>query len=146
MADSDENDLLDELGADFLNDDQPGQGNQGGDEWLQDTEVPGQLAVDVYQTKENIVVRAPVPGVKKENLDLSIVDNTLTVHGTRQAEETVEENQYFAQECYWGEFSRSIVLPVQVNEEDADAVLKDGMLTVKVPKVDQEKVKKIAIK
>lgn len=144
---SDNDDLLDELGDDFLNDEDNRQpATQTTDEWLEETDVPGQLAVDVYQTKENIVVRAPVPGVSKVDLDLSIVDNTLTIHGTRKAEQEVQEGNFFVQECYWGEFSRSIILPVQVKEEEAEAVLKDGMLSVSIPKMDQEKVKKIDIK
>lgn len=115
------------------------------DDWLEDAAVPGQLAVDVYQTKEDIYVIAPVPGVSKADLDLSIVESTLTVRGARKEGEKVRTSDYFVQECYWGEFSRSIILPVEVKEEEAEAELKDGMLTVKIPKAEQDKVKKIDI-
>ncbi len=115
------------------------------DDWLEEAEVPGQLAVDVYQTKEDIYVIAPVPGVSKAELDLSIVESTLTVRGTRKDTEKIRTSDYFVQECYWGEFSRSIILPVEVKEEEAEAELKDGMLTVKIPKAEQDKVKKIDI-
>lgn len=115
------------------------------DDWLEESQVPGQLAVDVYQTKEDIIVVAPVPGVSKADLDLSMVESTLTVRGTRKEGEKIRTSDYFVQECYWGEFSRSIILPVQVKEEEAEAELKDGMLTVKIPKAEQDKIKKINI-
>lgn len=109
-------------------------------------DVPGQLAVDVYQTKEDIIVVAPVPGVAKGDVEISLVENTLTVKGSRGHKETIKRDDFFAQELHWGEFSRSIVLPAQVKEEGAEAELKDGMLTVKVPKAEQDKIKKIEIK
>ena len=146
---------LDELEGDFLNDNtgssqsqepehQPDENHDS--DWLEeDTSAPGQLAVDVYQTKEHIFVVAPVPGVSKSDLDLSIVESTLTIRGSRKEAKEVRKSDYFVQECYWGEFSRSIILPVQVKEEEAEAELKDGMLTVKISKAEQDKVKKINI-
>src|SRR6187402_1202636 len=97
------------------------------DEWEEDEAVPGQLAVDVYETREKLVVKARTAGVNKDDLDVSIADNTLSVRGTLSAgsEEGVEN--YFVQECYWGEFSRSIALPVPVKEDEIEAVLKDGV-------------------
>lgn len=109
-------------------------------------DVPGQLAVDVYQTKEDVVVVAPVPGVAKNDVEISLVENTLTIKGSRSHTETIKRDDFFAQELHWGEFSRSIVLPAQVKEEGAEAELKDGMLSVKVPKAEQDKIKKISIK
>lgn len=148
--------FMDELEGDFLNEEQqnstvrqeqasePQEGTA--DDWLEEeANVPGQLAVDVYQTKENIVVVAPVPGVSKEDLDLSIVESTLTVRGSRKQSQDIRKSDYFVQECYWGEFSRSIILPVQVKEDEAEAELKDGMLTVAISKAEQDKVKKINI-
>lgn len=157
MAPREEDDLfMDELEGDFLNEDRTEQATSSTqqtqqddedkpDDWLEETEVPGQLAVDVYQTKEDIFIVAPVPGVSKADLDLSIVESTLTVRGSRKGSKDIRTSDYFVQECYWGEFSRSIILPVQVKEEEAEAELKDGMLTVKVPKAEQDKVKKIDI-
>lgn len=152
----DDDDLfMDQLDDDFLNDedddvavsDEPEtSGSDDSDDFFEDTEVPGQLAVDVYQTKEDIYVVAPVPGVAKGDIDLSIVENTLTVRGKRSSSREVQTDDFFVQECYWGEFSRSIILPVPVKEERAEAELKDGMLTVRIPKTEQDKVKKIAIK
>ena len=115
------------------------------DEWDEDDNVPGQLAVDVYETKDKLVVKARTAGVNKNDLDVSISDNQLTVKGTLSSgsEEGVEN--YFLQECYWGEFSRTIALPVPVKEEEIEAVLKDGVLTISFGKVQQDTVKKIHV-
>lgn len=151
-----DDDLLmeeDELTAAFLGDDdvavaddasaaQPAVTN---DEWDEEEAVPGQLAVDVYETKERLVVKARTAGVNKSDLDVSISDNTLTVRGTLSAGNEDNVENYFLQECYWGEFSRSIALPVPVKEEDIEAVLKDGVLTISFGKVKQDTVKKIQV-
>lgn len=115
------------------------------DEWDEDESVPGQLAVDVYETREKLFVKARTAGVNKNDLDVSISDNQLTIRGTLSsgAEEGVEN--YFLQECYWGEFSRTIALPVPVKEEEIEAVLKDGVLTISFGKVQQDTVKKIQV-
>jgi HSP20 family protein len=107
--------------------------------------LPGQLAVDVYETKEKLVVKARTAGVNKSDLDVSIADNTLSIRGTLSAGDEDEVENYFLQECYWGEFARSIALPVPVKEDEIEAMLKDGVLTVKFAKVKQDTVKKIQI-
>ena len=154
-----DDDLLleeDELTAAFLGDDdsaavvddaQPAQTSAvPTDEWDEDEAVlPGQLAVDVYETKEKLVVKARTAGVNKGELDVSIADNTLSIHGTLSAGTDDDVENYFVQECYWGEFSRSIALPVPVKEEDIEAVLKDGVLTISFTKVKQDTVKKIQV-
>ncbi|HET9098136.1 MAG TPA: Hsp20/alpha crystallin family protein [Candidatus Saccharimonadales bacterium] len=153
-----DDDLLleeDELTAAFLGDDstpaiadQPTQDAATpsvDDEWDEEDSVPGQLAVDVYETKEKLVVKARTAGVNKNDLDVSISDNQLTIRGTLSSgsEEGVEN--YFLQECYWGEFSRTIALPVPVKEEEIEAILKDGVLTISFAKVQQDTVKKIQV-
>lgn len=153
-----DDDLLleeDELTAAFLGDDdtaQPIAGPEeapiiaGEDEWNDEEAVlPGQLAVDVYETKEKLVVKARTAGVNKGDLDVSIADNTLSIRGTLSAGNEDQVENYFVQECYWGEFSRSIALPVPVKEEEIEAVLKDGVLTVSFTKVKQDTVKKIQV-
>ena len=156
-----DDDLLleeDELTAAFLGDDdlgapapeQPGAAPAAtvtptADEWDEDEAVPGQLAVDVYETKERLVVKARTAGVNKNDLDVSISDNQLTIHGTLSAGNEDGVENYFLQECYWGEFSRTIALPVPVKEEDIEAVLKDGVLTISFGKVKQDTVKKIQV-
>lgn len=115
------------------------------DEWDEGEPVAGQLAVDVYETKEKLMVKGRVAGVNKADLDVSISDNTLTVKGTLSAGNEDGVENYFLQECYWGEFSRSLVLPVPVKEDEIEAVLKDGVLTISFNKVKQDTVKKIEV-
>jgi HSP20 family protein len=154
----DDDDLLmeeDELTAAFLDGDDMGVpqprdsreavGPAPAEEWDEEDSVPGQLAVDVYETKEKLVVKARTAGVNKHDLDVSISDNTLTIRGTLSAGNEDDVENYFLQECYWGEFSRSIALPVPVKEEEIEAVLKDGVLTISFGKVKQDTVKKIQI-
>ena len=152
---SQQNDLLmgDDITAAFLSDDEAAtaegeaadQPAAAEDEWDQEEPVAGQLAVDVYETKEKLFVKGRVAGVNKTDLDVSISDNTLTVKGTLSSGTEDDVENYFLQECYWGEFSRSIVLPVQVKEDEIEAVLKDGVLTISFAKVKQDTVKKIQV-
>ena len=104
----------------------------------------GQLSVDVYQTKDNIVIKSTIAGVKPENIDISIDNDMITIRGQRKMEEEVKEDDYFYQECYWGSFSRSIVLPMEVKADEAEASLKNGVLTIILPKV--KKAKSVAVK
>jgi HSP20 family protein len=116
------------------------------DEWdEEEAAVPGQLAVDVYETKEKLVVKARTAGVNKSDLDVSIADNTLSIRGTLSAGNEEDVINYFVQECYWGEFSRSIALPIPVKEDEIEAVLKDGVLTISFTKMKQDTVKKIQV-
>lgn len=145
-------DLLmeDELTAAFLGEDDlpaenPATAPSAADDWEEDDAVPGQLAVDVYETKEKLVVKARTAGVNKHDLDVSISDNTLSIRGTLSAGNEDDVENYFVQECYWGEFSRSIALPVPVKEDEIEAVLKDGVLTISFTKLKQDTVKKIQI-
>jgi HSP20 family protein len=152
-----DDDLLmeeDELTAAFLGDDDSVVADDGAaaaqpavanDEWDESDDLPGQLAVDVYETKERLVVKARTAGVNKHDLDVSIADNTLSIRGTLSAGSEDDVVNYFVQECYWGEFSRSIALPVPVKEEEIEAVLKDGVLTISFTKVKQDTVKKIQV-
>ncbi len=155
MARRQQNDDLlmeDELEAAFLDDpiqdeDEIAVGDDGAvaDDADDDySSVPGQLALDVYETSEKLVVKARVAGVNKSDLDVSISDNQLSVRGTLTSGDEAEAVNYYVQECYWGEFSRSITLPVQVKEDEVEAVLKDGVLTISFRKV-QETVKKIQV-
>lgn len=118
---------------------------QAQDEWDEEEAVPGQLAVDVFETKEKLVVKARTAGVNKQDLDVSIADNTLSIRGTLSAGNEDDVINYFVQECYWGEFSRSLALPIAVKEDEIEAVLKDGVLTISFTKVKQDTVKKIQI-
>lgn len=115
------------------------------EEWDEEEAVPGQLAVDVYETKEKLVVKARTAGVNKSDLDVNISDNTLSIRGTLSAGNEDNVANYFVQECYWGEFSRSIALPIPVKEDGIVAELKDGVLTISFTKVKQDTVKKIQV-
>ena len=108
-------------------------------------DFPGQLAVDVYETDDKLVVKARTAGVNKEDLDVSISDGILTVSGTLSSGDDTDATNWHIQECYWGEFSRTVALPVAVKEDEASAALKDGVLTIEFPKVQQEQAKKITI-
>jgi len=149
---SQQDDLLmgDDITAAFLSEDEivaddTAQPVPQDDQWDEDEPVAGQLAVDVYETKERLMVKGRVAGVNKSELDVSISDNTLTIRGTLSAGNEDGVENYFLQECYWGEFSRSIVLPVPVKEDEIEAVLKDGVLTISFEKVKQDTVKKIQV-
>jgi len=148
--------LDDELAAAFLNDDTPAMDDQAAPssdagtpvqaDWEDEDEaLPGQLAVDVYETKDKLIIKARTAGVDKKDLDVSIADGVLTVNGTMLAGDEANAENYHIQECYWGEFSRTITLPVQVKEEGIEAMLKDGVLTISFEKLKQETAKKIEI-
>lgn len=102
-------------------------------EWDENTDdFPGQLAVDVYETADKLVVKARTAGISKSDLDVSISDNILTISGVLSGGEDERTTRWHIQECYWGEFSRTIALPVQVREDEGSvkAELKDGVLTI----------------
>ena len=158
MARKQNDDLLieDELAAAFLNDDDLSQqqdtNTQGGAPAADDAnwdeseeDFPGQLAVDVYETDEKLVVKARTAGVNKEDLDVSISDGILTISGTLSSGDDTDATNWHIQECYWGEFSRTVALPVAVKEDEVEAMLKDGVLTISFGKVKQEQAKKITI-
>ena len=105
----------------------------------------GQLAIDVFETSSHIIVKSTIAGVKPEDLDIGIDDNTLNIRGARHQEEQVKGEDYFYQECYWGTFSRSVILPMEVDTEHVEASLKDGILIIKLSKIVKEKEKKIKV-
>lgn len=116
--------------------------------WEEESEVDeeGQLTIDVYQTDTDIIIKSTIAGVKPENLDVSISNDMITIKGTRVQDNSIPEENYYYQECYWGSFSRSLVLPVDVLDEKIDATLKNGILTIKLPKADTTKTKKITVR
>ena len=132
--------VQDDTSAPLLDEDAP-----IADEWDEEEAVPGQLAVDVYETKDRLFVKARTAGVNKADLDVSIADNTLSIRGTLSAGTEEDVENYFVQECYCGEFSRSIALPVPVKEDEIEALLKDGVLTISFTKLKQDSVKKIQV-
>lgn len=156
--------LEDELAAAFLEDDVVPSNNNGGQvqqkdadqapqEWDDDDEDDdeeeglGTLAVDLYETGTELIVRARTAGVNKDDLDVSIADNILTIKGTLAGGDDVDAENYHLQECYWGEFERVLELPTPVSEEPEDikAKLEQGVLTIRFRKLKTDNAKKIAI-
>ncbi|MBI5147847.1 MAG: Hsp20/alpha crystallin family protein [Parcubacteria group bacterium] len=109
-------------------------------------ESEGQLTIDVYQTPTEIVIQSTIAGVSPENLDIAITNESVTIKGKRERSETVKEEDYFYQECYWGRFSRSIILPQEIDADQSTAIFKNGVLTIRLPKVDKRMAKKLKVK
>ena len=109
-------------------------------------EAEGQLTVDVYQDENDIMVQSTVAGVNPDDLEINITNESVTIRGRREKMEKIEEKDYFYQECFWGRFSRSIILPQEVDPEKSTAVLKNGVITVRMPKLDRRKAKKLKVK
>lgn len=162
MARTNSDDLLmeDDLAAAFLGGDDdltapveaveepvPEPSEPKDDEWENTDDFPGQLAVDVYETADKLVVKARTAGISKSDLDVSISDNILTISGVLSGGEDEQTTRWHIQECYWGEFSRTIALPVPVREDEnsVKAELKDGVLTISFEKEKTEAPKRIAI-
>ena len=117
--------------------------NKINDDWLPDSE--GQLTIDVYQTPTEIVIKSTIAGVSPEDLDITITNDMVTVKGKREKDEVISDGDYYYQECYWGAFSRSVILPVDVEAEKAEASMKNGILTLRLPKVEKVKTRKIRV-
>lgn len=115
-----------------------------GKEWSPDEE--GELTIDVYQTDSHVVIKSTIAGVKSEDLDVNVTDGMITIKGTRQRDESVSQEKYYCRELYWGPFSRSVILPVDVAADKTKASIRDGVLTIKLPKAEKLKTKTIKVK
>lgn len=109
-------------------------------------EIEGQLTVDVYQDGDDIVVQSTVAGVSSDDLDVHITPESVTVKGSREKLQKIEDKDYFYQECFWGKFSRSVILPAEVDPEKSTATVKNGVLTVRMPRLNRQKGKKVKVK
>ena len=116
----------------------------GNEEWMNDFE--GQLNIDMYQTKDNVIIKSTIAGVRPEDIDITVANDMLTIKGSRKKEESISGDDYFYQECYWGSFSRSVIIPVDIESESIEADLKDGILTIVIPKAAKAKTKKVKVK
>lgn len=114
--------------------------------WHTSDEADGELSVDVYETPTNIIIKAIIAGVKKEDLDISLSRDMVSLKGSRVSESNVDEGDYFHKELYWGSFARTILLPQEVDIERAEAFEDKGLLTLKLPKIDKGKQAKIRVK
>jgi HSP20 family protein len=102
--------------------------------------------IDLSETENEVVVKAVLPGIKPEDVDISVSDGVLTVKGESKFEQKTERENYYRQEIRYGAFSRSVPLPSRVNHEQADAEFKDGVLTVSLPKAEEVRPKQIKIR
>lgn len=105
----------------------------------------GQLTVDVYQTEDDIVVQSTIAGVDQNDIDISVTNDMVTVKGKRTPPEKTRSSDYYYQELFWGSFSRSIILPEDVDPDKARASMKNGLLTIRLPKLSRLRTKKIKI-
>lgn len=114
-------------------------------DWMDEGDIEGQLAIDAYQTEDAVVIKAPLAGVQPEDLEISITDEVVTIKGQRQHGETITQENYFAQECYWGGFARSWLVPVPIEPDKAQASIKNGILTIVVPKQAKSRTRVIKV-
>ncbi len=112
----------------------------------QEEDVGGQLAVDVYQTPGEIIVQTMVAGVRPEDLSINITRDMITIRGKREENRTISEENYFTKELYWGSFSRTILLPQEIDPESTEAIEKHGLLIIKLPKLDKGRQTSIKVK
>lgn len=110
------------------------------------TESEGELAVDVYQTADAIIVKALVAGIQPATIDISLTREMLTISGVREDEREVEEDNYFQRELYWGSFSRTILLPEEVEVDMAEATEKHGILMIRLPKINKVRQTKLKVR
>lgn len=113
---------------------------------LPENEEDGQLTIDMHQTPREIIIQSIVAGVKPDDLDISITRDMVTIKGKRSRQQSVSSDDFFYQELYWGTFSRSVILPQEIDVDAAEAVLKNGVLTIALPKLDKNKTQKIKVK
>ena len=114
--------------------------------WLNNNPEEGELSVDVYQNPNEIMIKTMVAGVKPEDLDVAISRDMVTIKGKRESERTIADDDYFHKELYWGSFSRTIVLPQEIDVDAAEAVEKHGLLIIKLPKLDKNRSTKLKVR
>lgn len=119
--------------------DQSGKG-----QWLSQSDE-GELAIDSYETEKDFVIQSTIAGIEAKDLDILIEEDMLTIKGKRERPQNIEEKNYFQQECFWGSFSRKIILPEKVKINQAKATVKNGVLTLKIPKASKKATNKISI-
>ena len=108
-------------------------------------EPEGELTIDVFETDQDIIIQSAIAGVEPENLDITVENDIVTIKGNRGKQLIEETQNYFRQECYWGKFSREVILPVETDNSRAKAIIKNGILTIKIPKIKKVKIKKLVV-
>ncbi len=123
----------------------PAEASNGWEEENEEEE-DGQLAIDVYQDDNFVVIKSIVGGVRPEDLDLSVTSDMVTIKGSREKVNEVSSENYYCQECFWGSFSRSVILPCDIKTEQVEASMKNGILTIRMPKVEKNSSTKIEVR
>jgi HSP20 family protein len=116
------------------------------DVWANNAPEEGELSVDVYQNQNEIIIKTMVAGVRPEDLDVSISRDMVTLKGKRESERMIADHDYFHKELYWGTFSRTIVLPQEIDVDAAEAVEKHGLLIIKLPKLDKNRSTRLKVR
>jgi len=129
-----------------VQDDEVMETESNGNGWMEESNGEGELAIDMYQTPDEIIVKAMIAGVDADDLDVDITRDMVTIKGSRSEERIVDEEDYHHQELYWGSFSRTVLLPQEIEPEEAEAEEKNGLLTITLPKIDKKKVAKLRVK
>lgn len=114
--------------------------------WIEERDEEAELSLDVYQTPTDVIIQTMVAGVKPDNLELSISRDMVTIRGEREESRTIDEDNFFAKELYWGKFSRAFSLPVEVEPEEVEATERHGLVTIKIRKVDKDKKSSVKVK
>lgn len=143
FSEQDMDDVMEE--TDIEMDDQY-EGDSEGEMVAPPGEQEGQLTVDVFQDDENIIIQSTIAGVSPDDLDVSITNDMVTIRGERRQHFDTDPEDYFYQECYWGTFSRSIILPIEIDADRAEAKIKNGILTIRIPKANTAVTRKLKVK
>lgn len=116
------------------------------EDWIEEENNEGELTIDMHQTPKEIIIHAMVAGVRPDNLDISINREMIVIKGNRERTKIVSEEDYFYQELYWGSFSRTILLPQEIEVEESEASVSEGLLTITLPKIDKNKTQKLKVR
>lgn len=114
--------------------------------WLSESNNDGELTVDVFETPNSIIIKTIVAGVKKEDMEINLSRDMITIKGKREVEEDIEDENYFHRELFWGSFSRTVLLPQEIDIERAEATENQGLLTIKLPKIDKGRQARLKVK
>ncbi len=111
----------------------------------QDDGAEGQLTVDIFQDEDDIIIQSTIAGVQPDDLDISITNDMVTIKGRRHPPAKISAANYYYRELHWGPFSRSVILPAEIDVDDAKASIKNGMLTIRPPKHERLRTRRIKI-
>jgi len=126
--------------------DSPKSLKKNGADWIEENDDEAELSIDIYQTPREIVLQTMVAGVKPEDLELVIGRDTVTIRGKREENRTIDEDNYFVKELYWGRFARTITLPAEIEPDDVEATERHGLLTIKLQKIDKDRRSNVKIR